>query len=162
EAKTMKQRAFVAIEAAVASILLLSSGGCKGQGGEGPSASSTSGLASASASAKAKEKKLACAHPLAIWPSLSTDVTQYLENEAKEFQQDTSVSAKFLDVPLDELQKKFIESVPGGQGPDILIGPNEWAGVLSEGGLVADLTGKVDASKFIDVTVKAATYKGKL
>jgi maltose-binding protein MalE len=158
----MKQRAFLAIEATFASLLLLSFSGCKDQGSAGPSASSTSGLASASASAVAKEKKLTCAHPLVIWPSLSTDVTQFLKIQAKEFQQDTGVSAKFLDVPFDELQKKFIQSVPGGQGPDILIGPNDWAGVLSEGGFLADLTGKVDASKFMPVTIKAATYKGKL
>jgi arabinogalactan oligomer / maltooligosaccharide transport system substrate-binding protein len=169
----MMQRAYLGIETAFVSALLaflptfllallLALTGCKDQGSAGPSASSSSAVASASASAGAKGTKLTCAHPLVIWPSLSTDETQFLKNQAKAFEKATSVKATFLDVPLGELQKKFIQSVPGGQGPDILIGPSDWAGVLSEGGFVVDLTGKVDVSKFIDATVKAATYKGKL
>lgn len=161
----MKQRAFSGVETACVSVLLasfLTLSGCKDQGSAGPSTSSGSPLASASASADAQGKRVTCAHPLVIWPSLSTDETQFLKDQAKAFEKATSVKAKFLDVPFGELQKKFIQSVPGGQGPDILIGPNDWAGALSEGGFVADLTGKVDVSKFIEATVNAATYKGKL
>jgi arabinogalactan oligomer/maltooligosaccharide transport system substrate-binding protein len=157
----MIHRASFALGAACVSLLLAQSG-CKDQGSPGAPASTAQASTSATAPPDAKGKKALCAHPLVIWPSLSTDNTRYLKEQAKAFEKDTGVGAKFLDVPFVELQKKFIQAVPSGQGPDLLVGPNDWAGALSEGGFIADLSGKVDVTRYLDATVKAATYKGKL
>lgn len=154
----MNHRASFTMGAACISVLLAQSG-CTKPDSPGAPASSA---ASSTAPTDPKAQKAMCAHPLVIWPSLNIEETQYLKAQAKAFEKDTGTSAKFLDVPFGELQKKFIQAVPGGQGPDILIGPNDWAGTFSEGGFIADLSGKVDASRFLDATVKAATYKGKL
>src|SRR5262249_54382912 len=106
--------------------------------------------------------KLSCAHPLVLWPALTGDEVQLAKGQGQAFEQDSGGQGKLLEVPFDDLQKKFIQAVPGGQGPDLLYGPADWAGTLTEGGFIADLTGKFDTSKYLDSTVKAATFKGKL
>jgi maltose-binding protein MalE len=149
-----------------ATLLLSPLSGCDNSNSGGtsstPSAKPTAKATAAATATGAAGSKLSCAHPLVIWPALNGDEVQFAKDQGKAFEQQSGLTVKILEVPFDELQKKFIQAVPGGQGPDLLYGPGDWAGTLAEGGFIADLTGKFDASKYLDSTVKAATYKGKL
>lgn len=146
---------------ALATLLLINLPACQSQssgGGSTPTAASGAPTGSAAAAGS----KLSCPHPLVLWPSLNGDELQFAKDQGKAFEQKTGIQIKLLEVPFNDLQKKFIQAAPSGQGPDLLYGPNDWAGTLADGGFIADLTGKVDTSKYLEPTVKAATYKGKL
>lgn len=138
------------------------SGGTSTTPSSTPSGKPTTTATAAGSATGSPGSKVSCAHPLVVWPALNGDEAQFAKDQAKAFETQSGLQVKVLEVPFDELQKKFIQAVPGGQGPDLLYGPGDWAGTLAEGGFIADLTGKFDATKYLDSTVKAATFKGKV
>lgn len=104
----------------------------------------------------------ACSRPLVLWPAIGKQEKAYVLEQGKLFQQQTGVGIQILDIPFDDTLRKFVQAVPSGKGPDILLGPSDWGGLLAEGGYVADLTDRYDTSTYLENTVKAGTYAGRL
>jgi arabinogalactan oligomer/maltooligosaccharide transport system substrate-binding protein len=100
---------------------------------------------------------------ITMWYALGGGEEEYLKQQARAFsEQNPNINVKLLNVPFEELQRKYIQATPSGKGPDVLYGVNDWLGTLQEGGFIADLTGKYDTGRYLDSTVQAATYKDKV
>lgn len=69
-----------------------------------------------------------------------------------------------LDVPFDQLYKKFETESAAGGGPDMFIGPNDSLGSEVRGGFLVDLTGKIDdvLAQTNDVSIAGSTVDGKV
>lgn len=104
----------------------------------------------------------ACNRPLVMWPAIGKQEKAYVLEQGKLFEQQTGVGLRILDIPFDDTLRKFVQAVPSGKGPDILLGPADWGGLLAEGGYVADLTDRYDTSAFLENTVAGGTYAGRL
>jgi len=79
--------------------------------------------------------------------------------------QHPNVKFDVLYVPFDDLKGKYETAASSGTGPDVLIGAADWGPGLYDAGLVADITGDVDAEFLgtINPAALAATqYKGAL
>jgi arabinogalactan oligomer/maltooligosaccharide transport system substrate-binding protein len=134
-----------------------------GTGGAGTT--QTPGAAAPGATAApggAVSNAVSCPRPLTFWPALGSDELDFAREQAQAFQQRTGVAVNILDVPFDQLQQQFIQATPAGQGPDLLYGPNDWIGVLAEGGFLADLTGRFDTTRYLTNTIQAVTYNDRI
>lgn len=60
----------------------------------------------------------------------------------------------------DDLKNDFIQQVPTGEGPDVVMGAHDWVGELTSNGVVAPLELGDAASKFAKVAIDASTYEG--
>jgi arabinogalactan oligomer/maltooligosaccharide transport system substrate-binding protein len=116
----------------------------------------------ANAEAASAQNGSTCPRPLVIWPATGDNEDAYLLDLGRQFQQQSGVGLELLDMPFDDILRKYVTAVPSGKGPDILLGPSDWTGLLGEGGYVVDLTGKYDTGRFLENTVEAATYQGQL
>jgi len=65
---------------------------------------------------------------------------------------------------LGDIRDQLRTAGPAGEGPDIIVGPNDWLGQLVSNGLLAsidlDLSGKKD--QFLEAALQAFTAEGKL
>lgn len=105
---------------------------------------------------------IACPRPLTFWPALAGVELAFAQDQAQAFQQETGIAVSILDVPFANLQQQYIQATPAGQGPDLLYGLNDWIGTLAEGGFIADMTDRFDTGQYLDTTIEAVTYDGRV
>lgn len=69
-----------------------------------------------------------------------------------------------LDVPFNDIFKKFETESAAGGGPDMFIAPNDSLGAEVRGGFLEDLTGRIDevVANSTEVSVAGSTVDGKL
>ncbi len=70
-----------------------------------------------------------------------------------------------LAVPFDQLKNKFTTEASTGGGPDLLIGPKDWIGELSQASLIApldDLADKIGLNNLNQAAVDANKFQGKV
>ena len=69
-----------------------------------------------------------------------------------------------LDVPFDQIFKKFTAESAAGGGPDMYIAPNDELGKEVRGGFLANLDGKIDevVANSTDVAVEGSKVNGQL
>ena len=75
------------------------------------------------------------------------------------------VAVETLAVPFDQLKNKFTTEASTGGGPDLLIGPKDWIGELSQAGLIApldDLSAKIGMDQLNQSAVDANKFQGKV
>ena len=75
------------------------------------------------------------------------------------------VTVETLAVPFDQLKNKFTTEASTGGGPDLLIGPKDWIGELSQAGLIApldDLADKIGLDQLNQSAVDANKFQGKV
>ena len=69
-----------------------------------------------------------------------------------------------LAVPFDQLKNKFTTEASTGGGPDLLIGPKDWIGELSQAGLIApldDLASQIGLDQLNKSAVDANKFQGQ-
>jgi arabinogalactan oligomer/maltooligosaccharide transport system substrate-binding protein len=105
-----------------------------------------------------------CEEGLTWWHAIQegSGEEQFVQGKAQEFTEQTGVDVTLLNVQFTELPRTFIQSVPAGQGPDLVYGPNDWIGQFAEGGFIADLTEQVDTSEYLENAAEAVTYNGSV
>ncbi|MCB2481292.1 extracellular solute-binding protein, partial [Listeria monocytogenes] len=54
-----------------------------------------------------------------------------------EFQQQTGVKVDLVQKVSGDIRTDFVSQVPTGQGPDVIIGANDWTGEFVNNGVVA-------------------------
>jgi maltose-binding protein MalE len=143
-------------------LLWASIGGCGAKAGPADAGGAAGAAQAVSLAPPVPTPRAACARPLTLWPALKGDELRFAEARARAFARQTGVAVEVASVPFDELRERYVRAAEGGQGPDLLYGPNDWGGALADAGLVADVGGRVDAKKYFHLTVDAATYRGKL
>lgn len=80
---------------------------------------------------------------------------------AKQWGSENGVTVTVQQVNFDDLKDQFVQQAPTGQGPDIFIGANDWAGELVQNGLIAPIDLGSNKSNFAPVSVNGFTVNGQ-
>jgi arabinogalactan oligomer/maltooligosaccharide transport system substrate-binding protein len=96
---------------------------------------------------------------ITLWHSLKVTETEGLNNIMSAYQeQNPNVSFEVLFVPFDDLRNKFETAAATGEGPDLLIGADDWGPPMFNAQLVADIS-DVDASEINAAALSVGQYK---
>lgn len=130
--------------AAAASLALLLSA-C-GSDSDGDTAASEGGAAEASGS-------------LLIWADekRAAPMTELADTWGAE----NGVTVEVTQVNFADMKDTYVKQAPAGQGPDVMLGANDWAGELVASGLVAPVQLGANADSFEQVAVDAFTLDGQ-
>jgi arabinogalactan oligomer / maltooligosaccharide transport system substrate-binding protein len=95
---------------------------------------------------------------LTVW--VDAERVDALQGAADAYQEKTGVTVKLVGKSVDDMKDDFIQQVPTGKGPDVVMGAHDWLGELSTNGVVAPLELGDSASDYLPVALQAATYDG--
>jgi maltose/maltodextrin transport system substrate-binding protein/arabinogalactan oligomer/maltooligosaccharide transport system substrate-binding protein len=96
---------------------------------------------------------------LVIW--LDTNRRKALDPLIKDFSAKNNIKVNLQELDFGSIRDQLKLAGPAGQGPDIIIGANDWLGELVSNGLIDPLDLGAKASSFDPVATKAFTYAGK-
>ena len=95
---------------------------------------------------------------LTVW--VDAERVDALQGAADSYEEKTGVKVELVGKSVDDMKDDFIQQVPTGKGPDVVMGAHDWLGELSTNGVVAPLELGDSASDYLDVALQAATYDG--
>lgn len=75
--------------------------------------------------------------------------------------EENGVDVTVEQVNFDGMKDQFVQQAPQGQGPDILLGANDWAGEFVASGLVSPIDLGGSKSSFVEASVNAFTIDGQ-
>ncbi|GAA2450027.1 extracellular solute-binding protein [Agromyces soli] len=82
-----------------------------------------------------------------------------MQDIAAKFEDDKGIKVELVQKEYgDVMRNDFIQQVPAGEGPDVMVGGNDWLGQLVQNGVVAPLELGDTAANFSDVAIGAMTY----
>jgi len=97
-----------------------------------------------------------------LWTGLDAEYP-VIEKVVADFQQRTGIKVRMLKVPFEQLRNKFLIAAPADLGPDLVIGPQDWVGVLATAGQLEPIPPEVlPGEDFVPVSVKAVTFEGQV
>jgi len=99
-----------------------------------------------------------------LWTAYEVEIPTLRELVAK-FSQQTGRPVEVLQVPFNGLQNKFMVAAPAGQGPDLIIGPQDWLGVFATAELLEPVPGSVlDPARpdLVPVALEAESFGGQV
>jgi arabinogalactan oligomer / maltooligosaccharide transport system substrate-binding protein len=96
---------------------------------------------------------------LVIW--LDTNRRKALDPLIKDFSAKNNIKVNLQELDFGSIRDQLKLAGPAGQGPDIIIGANDWLGELVSNGLIDPLDLGAKAGSFDPVATKAFTYAGK-
>ncbi|WP_315637783.1 MULTISPECIES: maltose ABC transporter substrate-binding protein [Microbacterium] len=136
----VKKRGMVAT-GAIAIVSALTLAGCStGSGGDDSSSGGDSG------------------GTLTVW--VDAERVDALQGAADAYQEKTGVTVKLVGKSVDDMKDDFIQQVPTGKGPDVVMGAHDWLGELSTNGVVAPIELGDSSEDYLPVALQAATYEG--
>ncbi|MFI0432426.1 MAG: extracellular solute-binding protein [Candidatus Nanopelagicales bacterium] len=118
----------------------------------GSSSSSSSGSASNGASA-------ANGSSLTIWADEKRAAP--IQQLANQWGQENGVTVTVTQVNFDDMKDQYNQQAPNGQGPDVFMGANDWAGELQKSGLISPIDLGSNKSSFVDTSITAFTVDGQ-
>jgi len=74
---------------------------------------------------------------LTVW--VDAERVDALKSAAESYEDKTGVKVKLVGKSVDDMKDDFIQQVPTGKGPDVVMGAHDWLGELSTNGVVAPL-----------------------
>ncbi len=80
---------------------------------------------------------------------------------AQTWGEENGVDVKVEQVNFDGMKDQFVRQAPQGQGPDILLGANDWAGEFVASGLVTPIDLGSSKDSFVAASVNAFTIDGQ-
>lgn len=118
-----------------------------------------SGGTSGSPSESGKSSAPAAGGKLTIW----TDEKRVdaFKKIGEEFKKSNGITLDVVQKPTDDVKKDFIAQAPTGEGPDLVVGANDWTGDLVANGVVAPVE-LGDTGGFDKNAIKAFTHDGQL
>lgn len=78
----------------------------------------------------------------------------------KKFETERGVDVEVVQKASGDIRTDFIQQVPTGEGPDVIIGAHDWLGEFVTNGVVATVELGDKAAGFADAAVKAFAYEG--
>lgn len=87
---------------------------------------------------------------------------QALTSVVKNFETQTGATVKIVQKNFGDIEGQFITQAPTGNGPDIIVGSNDFTGKLVQNGVVAPITLGSKAASFKQVAVQGFTFNGQL
>lgn len=112
---------------------------------------------------------LACAprtdpRVVVLWTAFEGSELETLRRLVDDWEASSGQTVQVLKVPFANFQQKVLVAAPARQGPDLLIGPHDWLGLLQTAQLLAPVPEEVMASEdrsFYDVAKRCVTFDGK-
>lgn len=95
---------------------------------------------------------------LTVW--VDAERVDALQGAADAYADKTGVEVDLVSKDNATMKDDFIQQVPTGEGPDIVMGAHDWLGELTTNGVVAPLELGDAAGDYLDVAIQAATYDG--
>lgn len=95
---------------------------------------------------------------LTVW--VDAERVDALKSAAESYEDKTGVKVKLVGKSVDDMKDDFIQQVPTGKGPDVVMGAHDWLGELSTNGVVAPLELGDSSGDYLPVALQAATYDG--
>lgn len=95
---------------------------------------------------------------LVVW--VDAERVDALQGAADAYQDKTGVKVELTGKSVDDMKDDFIQQVPTGKGPDIVMGAHDWLGELSTNGVVAPIELGDSSEDYLPVALQAATYEG--
>ncbi|WP_431790623.1 sugar ABC transporter substrate-binding protein [Microbacterium paraoxydans] len=95
---------------------------------------------------------------LTVW--VDAERVDALQGAADAYQEKTGVTVKLVGKSVDDMKDDFIQQVPTGKGPDVVMGAHDWLGELSTNGVVAPIELGDSSEDYLPVALRAATYEG--
>ena len=74
---------------------------------------------------------------LTVW--VDAERVDALQSAADSYEEKTGVKVELVGKSVDDMKDDFIQQVPTGKGPDVVMGAHDWLGELSTNGVVAPL-----------------------
>lgn len=96
---------------------------------------------------------------LVIW--LDTLRRKALEPLIKNFSAQNGIDVVLQEVEFGSIRDQLKLAGPAGQGPDLIIGANDWLGELVSNGLIDPVDYSAKTNQFDPVAINAFTYNGK-
>ena len=97
-----------------------------------------------------------------LWTGLDAEYP-VIERVVADFQQRTGIQVQMLKVPFEQLRNKFLIAAPADLGPDLVIGPQDWVGVLATAGQLEPIPQEaLPGEDFVPVSVQAVTFQGQV
>lgn len=98
---------------------------------------------------------------LTVWSSEKQQ--DFIRKIGQEFTRDTGVSVEVQQITFGDIKTKFLTAAQAGEGPDIIIGAQDWLGELVVNGLLEPIPkSAVELDKFAESGIQAFTYEGVL
>lgn len=99
---------------------------------------------------------------LTIWTSEAQ--AQILTQLGNQFQSIYGVPVKVVQMNFGDIRSKFVTAASAGEGPDIIVGANDWIGEFVADGLLAPVAflSKEAENEFVPVALQGFSYGGKL
>lgn len=96
---------------------------------------------------------------LVIWTDDTRQAT--VQELAEPFAEENGITVAVQELEFNDIRDQLTLAAPSGEGPDIIIGANDWLGELVTNGVVEpiDLSGVAD--EFNPVSIEAFTYEGE-
>lgn len=98
-----------------------------------------------------------------LWTGISDVEYPILVQIVEDFEKkNPDIQVDLLKVPFEQLRNKFLIAAPADLGPDLLMGPQDWVGVLATAGMLEPLPpGHAPGEDFLPATVEAVTFDGE-
>ncbi|WP_029069193.1 sugar ABC transporter substrate-binding protein [Jonesia quinghaiensis] len=137
------QRSIPAVAAVLGMALVLSS--CSGESDSPETSDPTASEAAPSGS-------------MVIWVDETriNDFTDVIET----FKTERNVNVEVVQKASGDIRTEFIQQVPTGEGPDVIVGAHDWLGELVSNGVVAPVELGDKAAEFTEISTQAFTYEG--
>lgn len=101
---------------------------------------------------------------LVLWTAFEGSELETLKSLVSEFETSSGRTVVMLKVPFASLRQKVLVAGPALQGPDVLIGPHDWVGMLQTADLIAPVPEGVmngDNDDFYPICHKAVNFAGQ-
>lgn len=95
---------------------------------------------------------------LVVW--VDAERVDALQGAADAYQEKTGVKVELTGKSVDDMKDDFIQQVPTGKGPDIVMGAHDWLGEFSTNGVVAPIELGDSSEDYLPVALQSATYDG--
>ncbi|MBN0041345.1 maltose ABC transporter substrate-binding protein [Cellulosimicrobium cellulans] len=79
---------------------------------------------------------------------------------AAQFKEEKGVDVKLVQKASGDIREEFVQQVPTGKGPDVVVGAHDWTGEFVTNGVVQPVELGDKAAEFSDVSISAFTYDG--
>ena len=114
------------------------------------------GCSSSNASDSSKDDS--SASTLTVW--VDTERVDAMKGAVEAYEDKTGVTVKLVGKDNAKIKDDFIQQVPTGKGPDVVMGAHDWLGELSTNGVVAPIELGDSADGYLPVALQASTYEG--
>lgn len=96
---------------------------------------------------------------LTVW--VDANRVEEMQDIAAEFEEDRGITIELVQKEYgDVMRNDFIQQVPTGEGPDVMVGGHDWLGQLVQNGVVAPLELGDGAADYSEVAIRAMSYEG--